>query len=243
MKKVDKNSPIPLYYQLKDIIVELIENEELQPNDPIPPERELCEYHAVSRMTVNKAIISLVNQGVLYREQGKGTFVAAHKEKYMLSGLFGLTEDMQRRGLTVHTKLISFDKKAVTKKLQSNLKLTDSQPVFEITRLRYVQDEPYALETAYIPVYLCESLSAEMLENHSLYDLLAGTYGLQIEHAYQTIEPVLANEYESNLLEMKKNKLAFLLSRRTYIKGNIPMEVTKAIYRSDRYKFEITLNR
>ncbi|SEO57633.1 GntR family transcriptional regulator [Propionispora vibrioides] len=243
MKKVDKNSPVPLYYQLKNILVELIENEELQPDDPIPPERELCEYHGVSRMTVNKAIISLVNQGVLYREQGKGTFVATHKGKYTLSGLFGFTEDMERRGLSVRTTLISFEKKAATKKIQETLKLEEHQPVFEITRLRYVEEEPYALETAYIPVYLCETLTADMLQDHSLYSLLAGEFGLQIEHAYQTIEPVLMNDYESNMLDVKKNKLALLFSRRTYIKGTIPMEMTKAIYRSDRYKFEVTLQR
>ncbi|SHI63863.1 GntR family transcriptional regulator [Propionispora hippei] len=243
MQKVDKTSPVPLYYQLKNILVELIENEELQPDDPIPPERELCEYHGVSRMTVNKAVVSLVNQGVLYREQGKGTFVAPHKGKYTLSGLFGFTEDMERRGLTVRTTLISFEKKEATKKILETLKLEDHQPVFEITRLRYVEEEPYALETAYIPVYLCETLTADMLQDHSLYGLLTGEFGLQIEHAYQTIEPVLMNDYESNMLDVKKNKLALLFSRRTYVKGNIPMEMTKAIYRSDRYKFEVTLQR
>src|SRR5690606_39612226 len=71
MRKVDKNSRVPLYYQLKEIIQEMIENEELQPNEPIPTERELCEIHGISRMTVREAIMALVNEGVLYREQGR----------------------------------------------------------------------------------------------------------------------------------------------------------------------------
>lgn len=76
MKIVSKSSPLPLHYQLKMILQEMIENEELLPGDTIPTERELCEIQKISRMTVNKAILSLVSEGILYREQGKGTFVA-----------------------------------------------------------------------------------------------------------------------------------------------------------------------
>src|SRR5690625_6405333 len=74
----------------------MIDNEELQPNDPIPTERELCKIHDISRMTVRMAIMSLVNEGVLYREQGKGTFVARKKQKHQLSHLRGFTEDMEK---------------------------------------------------------------------------------------------------------------------------------------------------
>ena len=85
MKKIVKDSPLPLHYQLKQILLEMIENELLKPGDSIPSERELCEAQDVSRMTVNKAILSLVNEGVLYREQGKGTFVAKPKINQNLS--------------------------------------------------------------------------------------------------------------------------------------------------------------
>lgn len=240
---MDKSSPGPLYYQLKNIICELIENEELKAHDPVPTERELCEYHGVSRMTVNKAIMSLVNEGLVYRERGKGTFVVQNKEKHQLSALLGFTEEMQRRGLEVRTEMISFQKKKATKKLQQELQMTTDQEVFEITRLRYVSNEPYALETAYIPVRLCENLDENMLKNQSLYTVLAGRFGLEMDYAYQTIEPVMINDYESEFLHVEKKSLALLFSRRTYLKDNTPMEVTKAIYRGDRYKFEIMLQR
>ncbi|MDF2873773.1 MAG: transcriptional regulator, GntR family with sensor domain containing protein [Sporomusa sp.] len=243
MKKIDKDSPIPLYYQLKDIICAMIEDDELQPDDPIPSERELCEQHDISRMTVNKAITSLVTEGLLYREQGKGTFVARGKEKHPLSSLLGFTEEMQQRGLDVFTRQISFRKKMATKWLQQELLLDKDQEVFEIIRLRYVSGQPFALETAYLPVFLCQELSAGRLEGKSLYAVLSREFGLQMNYAYQTIEPVAVNDYESELLEVKQGALALLFSRRTYLKNNVPMEVTKAIYRGDRYKFEITLRR
>lgn len=243
MKKVNKSSPIPLYYQLKDIICELIENEELRPNDPIPPERELCEYHGVSRMTVNKAITNLVNEGLLFREQGKGTFVAKPKEGYQLSRLLSFTEDMKAKGLQVDTRIISFQKKSATRKIQKALGLLEKENVFEIKRLRLVEHEPYALETAYLPVKLCEGLSAEKLDNKSLYDVLRSEYGLNMDYAHQTIEAVIVDEYESEILQVPEKSIALMLSRKTYLEGERPMEYTKAVYRGDKYKFEVVLRR
>jgi len=98
MRKVQKENPIPLYYQLKEIILEMIDNMELQAGDPIPPERELCEFHGISRMTARKAIDVLVNEGVVYREQGRGSFVAEPKINQPISKLVGFTEDHMSRG-------------------------------------------------------------------------------------------------------------------------------------------------
>ncbi len=243
MKKVNKNSPIPLYYQLKDIICELIENEELKPNDPIPPERELCEYHGISRMTVNKAITNLVNEGLLYREQGKGTFVAKPKEGYQLSRLLSFTEDMKAKGLKVDTRIISFHKKSSTRKIQKALGLSEKEDVYEIKRLRLVEGEPYALETAYLPVKLCEGLTMEKLDNKSLYDVLRNEYGLSMDYAHQTMEAVILDEYESSILQVSEKSIALMLSRKTYLEDDKPMEFTKAVYRGDKYKFEVVLRR
>lgn len=243
MKKVNKNSPVPLYYQLKDIISELIEDEELKPGDPIPPERELCEYHEVSRMTVNKAIANLVNEGLLYREQGKGTFVAKPKEGYQLSRLLSFTEDMKAKGFRVDTRIISFQKKSATRKIQKALKLSDKEEVFEIKRLRLVDDEPYAIETAYLPYRLCEGLTRENLDNNSLYDILNREYGIRMDYAEQTIEAVILDDYESSILQVPEKSIALMLSRKTFLEGDRPMEFTKAVYRGDKYKFEVVLRR
>lgn len=244
MRKVDKNSPIPMYYQLKELIKEMIENEELKPKDPIAPERELCEYHDVSRMTVNKAITSLVTEGYLYREQGRGTYVAEPKKNYRVSGLSGLTEEMMvRRGLKVDTEIISFEEKCPNKTIKSFLELGDGENIYKITRLRRVEKEPYALEVSYIPAALCPSLSKSKLDNKSLYYVLRTEYGLDMEFANQTIEPIMVDEYESNLLGIEKNSLALLFIRRTYTNEGRPFEVTRSTYRSDKYKFEITLKK
>lgn len=244
MRKVDKTSPIPLYYQLKTIISELIENEEYKPGEAIPTERQFCDIHEISRMTVSKTINSLINEGLLYRERGKGTFVAQKKENHRLSTLLSFTEDMQKKGMQVETRLLGFERKTATKKLEKDLNLPlENRDIFEITRLRCCDDGPYALETVYLAAYLCEDLTAEMVDHKSLYGVLDAQFNCKINYAYQTIEPILISEYESEVLSVEPNSLALLFSRKTYLKGDIPIEVTRAIYRSDRYKFEVELHR
>lgn len=243
MRKVNKNSKIPLYYQLKDIICGLIENEELKPNDPIPPERELCVYHGVSRMTVNKAISNLVNEGVLYREQGRGTFVAEPKESYQLTRLLSFTEDMKAKKLKLDTKILSFLEKRATPKIEKLFALPRSQRVYEIKRVRIVEGEPYAVETAYIPVHFCKGLSAEELSGNSLYDILQKKYGLVMEYAHQTIEAVMPDEYVCRILQLPQGSIALMLSRKTFDRDDALIEFTRAIYRGDKYKFEVVLHR
>ena len=94
---IDKKSPLPLYYQVEEHIKQTIQSEELQPGDALPSERELSENFQISRMTVRQAITNLVNQGFLFREKGRGTFVSNQKFEQNLQGLTSFTEDMKAR--------------------------------------------------------------------------------------------------------------------------------------------------
>jgi GntR family transcriptional regulator len=222
----------------------MIENEELSPGDSIAPERTLCEQYDVSRMTVNKAITSLVTEGYLYREQGRGTYVAKPKKNYRVTGLSGLTEEMkERRGLKVDTEIISFEEKCPNKTIKSWLELNENEYIYKITRLRKVENEPYALEVSYIPVALCSGFNRSRLENNSLYSVLRSDYGLSLEYANQSVEPILVDEYEGKLLGLEKNTPALLFIRRTYNSEDKPFEITSSIYRCDKYKFEMTLRK
>lgn len=242
MKKVSKDSPLPMHYQIKQIIQEMIENEELKPGDIIPPERELCEIQGVSRMTINKAIMSLVNEGILYREQGKGTFVSKPKESQDLSRLKGFTEEMQEKGIRTSTKILSFSVKKATKQSRAILNILEEEAyVIEINRLRFCDNEPYSIETAWLPQRLFKDMKRETIEGKSLYQVFKEQYNYYPHKAKQTIEPIMLNEYESDLLGLKSDSLALMFSRTTYTKDNIPIEHTRAIYRSDKYKYEVIL--
>lgn len=242
LKKISKESPIPLYYQLKELIQEQIEDEIFKPGDPIPTEMELCQIHNISRMTVNKAIMSLVHEGLLYREQGRGTFVAENKRKHQLNNLKGFTEEMMQKGYSVETKILSFETVEATKNKKEHLKLGEKgEKIIEIKRLRYIENEPFALETAWIPFKLCPDLDVKINNSKSLYEIFQRKYGYILAEAKQTIEPIMINDYESELLNLRKNSLALLFRRTTYLDDGQIIEYTKAIYRSDKHKYELIL--
>jgi GntR family transcriptional regulator len=242
MRIVSKVNPLPLYYQLKEILQEMIENEELKPGDMIPAERELCEIQCVSRMTVNKAIMDLVNEGIVYREQGKGTFVSAPKEKQQISKLKGFTEEMEDKGVKSQTKILSFKLKPATKQIKTILEIEDDQTqLIEIKRLRLSNDEPLAIETVWLPYHLFNDMTTAMIEGKSLYSIFRKNYGINPIKAKQTIEPIILSEYECNLLNQKPHSIALIFKRTTYTIDGTPIEYTNAIYRSDRYKYEIIL--
>jgi len=242
LKKISKESPIPLHYQLKEILQEMIENEDLKPGQLIPTERELCEIQGVSRMTVNKAIMSLVNEGLVYREQGKGTFVSIAKVNREISQLKSFTEQMLESGVVSKTKILSFKVIEATKKYRFELKMPeDENKIIEIKRLRYSDDQPVAIEIAWLPYYLFKGMTRDIIENKSLYEIFREKYGYHPDKAKQIIEPTMLNEYESKLLNQEKSALALIFRRTTYLENEIPIEYTKAIYRSDKYKYQIVL--
>lgn len=242
MRIVSKENPLPLHYQIKEIIQEMIENDELKPGDAIPTERELCEIQGVSRMTVNKAILTLVNEGVLYREQGRGTFVSKPKFMKQLSRLKGFTEEMDAQGFKTSTKVLSFEVKEATKQNKTILKLPDSESlVIEISRLRIGDNVPIALETELIPYYMFRDMTKESIDGKSLYDVFRTRYKCFPKKAIQTIEPIKVNDYEAEFLNLEYESLALLFKRTTFNENEVPIEYTKSIYRSDKYKYEVTL--
>lgn len=241
MRRVDKSSPLPIYYQLKEILLEMIENEDLKPGDATPPERELCAVHGISRMTARKAIMELVREGYLYREQGRGTFVAKPKPQHQLNVLRGFTEEMEQKGLPVRTKILSFEQSKAPRSLAKRLQIAEDEPVLSVERLRYVDGQPFALERVWLNGSRFGDLTRQDLEGASLYQLLRTKYQVSPHCAVQTIEPIQINQYESQLFSLPLHSLALLFCRTTYSDKDEVLEYTKCIYRADLHKYEILL--
>jgi GntR family transcriptional regulator len=239
---INKNSPIPIYYQIEEYIKELIENGELRPGDSLPPEREYAEKYQISRMTVRQAFTKLVNEGYLYRLQGKGTFVAERKIEQPLQGLTSFTEDMKARGLEPGSQLIHFEIIPATKLIAGQLLIAEYGPVYEIKRIRMADSVPMALETNYISANLVEGLT-EQIVNKSLYAHIEGQLDLGIDSASQIIESSIASQSEANYLKISKGAPVMLIQRNTFLKDNTPVEFVKSVYRADRYKFMIQMKR
>ncbi|MCC0662266.1 GntR family transcriptional regulator [Clostridioides sp. ZZV14-6154] len=243
MKIVDKSSNIPLHTQLSAIIREMIETGELKEGDAIIPERELCNIQNVSRMTVNKTIVGLVTEGLLYRVQGKGTFVAKQKKKYQFSNVKGFTDVMKEKGVNIRTDILSFEMELPDDLVKRKLEISDNTTnIYKIIRLRYTDGEPFGLEIVYLSEEMCKGLTKGILDNSSLYRVLNEKYGYKIQKAEQVMEPIILSDEESKLLETEEGSLALKLHRNSYNKEGNPIEYTISIFRTDKYQYEIVLS-
>lgn len=242
-KLIDKHSPIPIYYQIMKQLQAKIDEGEYGVDRALPPERELVETYGVSRMTVRQAIAELVNEGILIRRKGVGTFVAPPKLEQALSGLTSFTEDMAQRGMKAGARIISFQETLPEPTVRKALGLSADERVFECVRLRLADEEPMALETTTLIASICPGLRQGDLENQSLYTLLADRWGVRLDHASQSLEPILATIYEAGLLHVAPGSPMLLMHRTTYDQDGRAFEYVKSLYRGDRYKFITELHR
>lgn len=214
----------------------------LNPGDPISSEREFSEKYDISRMTVRQAINNLVNEGILVRKRGKGTFVAEQKVEQPLSGLTSFSEDMRSRGLKPLTKILSFQQISSDKNIAAKLKIAEGVPVYEVSRLRLADESPMALEISYLPANIITDLTEDTVYA-SLYEYIENELNLQISHATQTLESSLAQKSECSILQIEEGDPVLLIERFSYLQNGEAFEYVKSIYRGDRYKFVIDMKR
>lgn len=240
--KIDKNSPLPIYYQIQQKLKKMIEDGELKPGDKIPSENELCESYKVSRMTVRQAVNKLVEEQLLVRYRGLGTFVQQKKVTQSVDWLQGFTEYMVKMGLKPSSKTLSFNLIKADELLAQKLKIKADDLVYYIERLRLADGAPIALEHTYLPVDLVPNLTEEVLDQ-SLYDYLEKDLGFAIKFATQSIEATIGEKHINKTLEVPVQAPVLIMEQITYIDEETPLEYVRCIYRSDRYKFQTLIHR
>lgn len=240
---LDKNSPVPLYYQLAEWIRERIDSGELKPGDQLPSERELSEQTGISRMTVRQGVAFVVRQGTLVVKPGLGTFIAEPKLTHDALHLLGFTEEMIRQGWGTASQVLEQTVLSAPPRVAGQLDLSPGASVVKIVRLRLAQKTPLLLETVYVPAALCPGLEAEDLVTNSLYAMLEQKHGLRPKRARQSLESTIANDYEASLLGVEPGTAMILLEGVAYLDHDRPVEYFKAVYRGDRFKFELDSER
>ncbi|GAC1664051.1 MAG: GntR family transcriptional regulator [Ktedonobacteraceae bacterium] len=212
----------------------------LTPGSLIPPEPELCQEFAVSRITIRRAIGDLVNEGKLRTVQGKGTYVASPKlQEHFIQRAFGIYDDMERRGLTVATVVLRQAVIPASVEVATRLEISIDTPVHVIDRLRLVQEEKLLLSTSYLPETLCPGLIDEDLRYGSLYHLLREAYGLTIARGTRSLEAVGAGQWEARQLDLALGSPLLLLYNVAYLPDGRPFEYSRVLHRGDRARIEI----
>jgi GntR family transcriptional regulator len=241
---IDRQSPIPFYIQLKEVIREKIERGEWKPGDQIPGETELGEMFDVSRTVIRQALQELTYAGLINREKGRGTFVAKPKiNESLVQSLTGFHQDMANRGMSPRSQVLKQVLVPAPTKIAGFLKVEVGTPIIEIQRLRFIANEPIVLVTTYLPYSACPKLIHADLTSQSMYDFIENECGIFISRGRRTIEAVLANEVEAQMLNVEKGAPLMLLNSISYLSDGTPIEYYHAVHRGDRSRFEVELVR
>jgi GntR family transcriptional regulator len=235
--RLDDSSSLPLYQQLQRALRQAIESRILSPDDALPPERDLASEFAVSRITVRKAIDGLVNEGMLVRRQGSGTFVCARVEKNF-SKLTSFSEDMRARGRNPRSVWLRRSSGTVTPEESLTLRSSPGTPVYRFHRIRFADDAPMAIEYATV---LAASLPSVDSVESSLYEALERA-GNRPVRALQRLRAVLFTSEQAELLQAKEKDAGLLVERLGFLKDGSAVEFTQSFYRGDIYDFVAELS-
>lgn len=232
------NSPIPKYYQLREILREHLSSWEA--HEPIPSEAELCRMFDVSRTTVRKALEFLVYEGLLYRVQGKGTYVATPKVpgRYVQVSE-GFAEDMTLRGIAYETVVLEKELVPAPPAVAAPLALPVGEEILRMRRLRYLGDETAHISTSHVPHRLCPGILDEDFTNQSLYCVMREKYGIKIHHGSRLIEVQMATDEEAGLLGISPANPLLVVIGTMYDEADTPVEFGWAKNRGDRGQLEI----
>lgn len=241
VRKLNRDSSQTLTSQIEEIIRDGIDNGTWIPGSPIPSERDLSAMYGLSRMTVRHAIDRLVSTGLLYRVNGKGTYVSEPKVKFKALSLAGLREQTINIGYSPSAKLLGIERVLANQKVASVLKVEENVPLFLIERVMYGNNIPLGLHRSYIPIHLCPDLDKMDLSNQSLYTILRENYGIFIQRASETLETTLSTPRESLLLNVSPGSPMFLLRITMFDAKEQPIEFVKVIFRGDRVQLSLDL--
>lgn len=235
MNRINRSSKLPLYSQLYEILRGNISSDEWRPGDMIPPESELIERYQVSRTTVRQVLDMLVSEGLIFRQQGRGTFVAHPTVEQGLVRIISFTDDMRQRGFEPGTEVLFSGLVAAPPETAEKLEIEPGEELARLDRLRLADGEPMSIEESCLVHRYCPGVLEGDYVAHSLREALERDYGIRWLHAKQVIRAVLTPSRLADLLDTHSPSAMLFVERVSYSQQDIPIEFLRIYYRADRY--------
>ena len=235
MKQIDRNSKLPLYHQLYEILRGKIRRGEWKPGDLIPPESDLLESYQVSRTTVRQVLDLLTNEGLIYRQQGRGTFVAHPTVEQTLVRIVNFTEDMRMRGCEPSSKVLFSGLVPAPPEIAGRLQIEPGEELARLERLRLADGEPMGIEESHLVHRYCPGILEGDYVTNSLRAALMQKYDIRWAHARQVIRAILAPHDLADTLGVSPRSALLFVERVSSSQDNIPVEFLRIYYRADRY--------
>lgn len=233
----------PLYVKIKDYIKENIKSGKLQPGDRVPTEKELSDIFDVSRITASTAIRDLVKEGVVYRIQGKGTFISQKKEENIQNhSAFGFEADdnsLLKQG--THETIEAIEIKA-NKYFSDKLNISEEEKIYKIVRTKIIDDLVYAVEYVYLPAVLYPSLKISEIRNSLVHNIVEEYCFMTQDKAKVYLKPVIINPEDADLLNINKNTPILLWEKTTFSKEGKILEYSENVINTTIHSFYLEFN-
>jgi GntR family transcriptional regulator len=236
----------PLHKQLSEVLRQQIEAEGFKPDHPIPSERALCKTYQISRITVRQAISEMINEGLLFRKQGKGTFVAPKKINQGLVRLVSFSRTVQDLGMKPSTRILGNEILPADMQTAKILEIPITSQVLRLSLLGIADKEPLVFYESFFPLPLGKKMAEEAnraaqkaspFSTYDLYGKFGKGYPIEVR---QTLEAMAADDRLASVMEIRKGEAVFMITSIFLSKGRRPLEFRRAMYRGTRYKFYIT---
>jgi GntR family transcriptional regulator len=236
----DPASPIPLYHQIEMGLRELIRSGVLRPDDVLPTEMELSRAYDVGRHTIRMALSRLVEDDLIARQAGRGTFIKrqADRMKFYLDRSF--TRQMQEMGLRPHSDVITTSTGVVNAASPPVLRSKIGANCFNMVRLRYGNTTPVGLQFTTILTAQCPGIEAHDFSTESLYDVLSNDYNLEITRITHTVSAAIADSNQADMLRITVGSALLVVNTAAYLVDHSVIEYTTSYYRADMYEFSTT---
>lgn len=243
-RSLDRRTPIPLYYQLREVLLEFINSFDDAIN--LPTEEQLCSHFKISRSTVRQALNELVNEGTIARYKAKGTVSIPHKyEQNFLSVLESFNDEMQEKGLVPTTEVLDLAIITAPESVRKALRLKEGDQVVKLVRLRGTNGQPIVLVHTFLPAGYKNigQLVDEDFVHNSLYTLLETKYGVVIDRTRRILEIRFAGEFEARHLQIDHKAPVQYIETISRTDDGTPFEYSRASYRGDLNSFVIEIRK
>lgn len=228
---------LPLYKQIANKIKEDITLANLSKGDAIPTETKLAKDYGVSRVTVRQAIKMLVDEGLVYRVQGSGTYIRHEKIEHNIFKLQGFTEEMSQLDHHPENTILEFSLTTPSNEIREILNLSEGEKTYYVKRLRLADKEPLVLEESYLPVKLFPDLSVHVMEK-SKYEYIEKK-GYKIDKRYGEIIPIMPTEELVEYLNVSRDDPLLFLRAYSTLQNQVVFEYSKVYFHPRKYTFKL----
>lgn len=233
----------PLYAKLRDSLRAEIRAGRYRDGSPMPSEASLGRRFGVSRITVRQALSELCNEGLIYKVNGRGSFVDAPKAHQSLQRLEGFGEAMSRLGFSSTNRVLRMREIAAAPAIAARLAVAPGKPVTEIIWVRILDAAPFCYEISYVPTDIGALLPAAELARRDMFAILEEDHGMRLGNAELRIEAILASAVHAKHLGTRLGQPCLRIERLTRRANGAPVNFDFLTFRGDAFQYRITIER